>query len=502
MRAPSDFLILGGGTAGCVLADRLSGDGASVTLVEAGPDYGPALGGAWPADLLDPRTPSDSHDWYPGAEFSLSRARVIGGCSAHNACFVTIGDRGDYDEWADFAPGWDFDSMQSYLKRGRERIATRYQSEEEIPAWTEVVHLGAVEAGLPILEDFNDVDIPRGVGYLPCNINDGKRWSTVFAYLDPARDRDGLTVIGDALVDRLILDGERASGVVIFTDDGEAELAADFVILAAGAFGSPGILLRSGIGPRVDLRRLGIPVAVDRPGVGRNLLDHPGVNVVFGAAPELEVQLRSKDAGGQMCGAANMVRAASSNCGESTWDLHLVPWAARDTQNITGSEWRVSLSPYVMKPLSAGTVRLHSPAPDDPLGVDLGFLSDPDGADLEVLVDGMELVRRIATTDPFSQSVIGEAVPGPAIEGRVAIAGWLRESVRGYFHPVGSCRMGREEDPDAVVDGSGRVHGLENVYVCDASVMPTIPRANTNLTTIAVAERIGEGLVALDERRE
>ncbi|HXI96283.1 MAG TPA: GMC family oxidoreductase, partial [Candidatus Acidoferrum sp.] len=128
--------------------------------------------------------------------------------------------------------------------------------------------------------------------------------------------------------------------------------------------------------------------------------------------------------------------------------------------------------------------------------------SDPDGTDLAVLVDGVELVRRIATTDPFSKTVIGEAVPGPAIEGRDAIAAWLRRSIRGYFHPVGSCRMGREEDPDAVVDGSGRVHGLQNVYVCDASVMPTIPRANTNLTTIAVAERIGEGLVALDERRE
>jgi choline dehydrogenase len=427
---------------------------------------------------------------------------VIGGCSAHNACFVTIGDRGDYDEWAEFAPGWDFDSLRPYLDHGRKQIAARYRSEEEIPQWADVIKRAAVEAGLPPIADFNDVTIPEGVGHLPCNISDGKRWSTVFAYLDPARDREGLTVIGEALVDRMILDGGRASGVVVFTDDGETELPADFVILAAGAFGSPGILLRSGVGPSGDLRRLGIQVAVDRPGVGRNLLDHPGVNVVFGAGPELEVQLRSKDAGGQMCGAANMVRAASSNCGGGTWDLHLVPWAARDTQNITGSQWRVSLSPYVMKPLSAGTVRLRSPAPDDPLDVDLGFLSDPDGADLEVLVDGVELVRRIATTDAFSKSVTGEAVPGRAIEGRDAIAGWLRESIRGYFHPVGSCRMGRGEDPDAVVDGSGRVHGLANVYVCDASVMPTIPRANTNLTTIAVAERIGEGLVALDERRQ
>jgi choline dehydrogenase-like flavoprotein len=415
VRTRSDFLILGGGTAGCVLANRLSDGGATVTLVEAGPDYGPAEDGAWPADLLDPRAPSDSHDWYPDAEFSLSRARVIGGCSAHNACFVTIGDRGDYDEWAEFAPGWDFDSLRSYLDHGRGQIAARYQSGEEIPEWADVIERAAVEAGLPLLEDFNEVTIPEGVGYLPCNISDGKRWSTVFAYLDPARDREGLTVIGDALVDRVILDGARASGVVIFTDNGETELPANVVILAAGAFGSPGILLRSGIGPSDDLRRLGIQVAADRPGVGRNLLDHPGVNAVFGAAPELEAELRSKEASGRMCGAANMVRVASSNCGEGTWDLHLVPWTARDIQNLTGSEWRVSLSPYVMKPLSAGSVRLRSPAPDDPLEVDLGFLSDPDGIDLDVLVDGVELVRRIASTNAFSKSVTGEAVPGPAI---------------------------------------------------------------------------------------
>jgi choline dehydrogenase len=493
-RTSADFLILGGGTASCVLANRLSAGGATVTMVEAGPDYGPADSGSWPADLLDYRTPSSSHDWYPDAEFSLSRARVIGGCSAHNACFVTIGDRGDYDEWAEFAPGWDLDSIRPYLERGREQIATRQPTEEEIPDWSHVLHRAAQEAGLPALDDFNEITIPEGVGYLPCNVKDSTRWSTVFAYLDPVRDRGNLTVIGDALVDRLILDGDRAAGAVIVTPDGETELAAETVILGAGAFGSPGILLRSGVGPSGHLKAIGVEVALDRPGVGENLLDHSGVNMVWGATPEMGAELETKEAGGKMFGAANMVRAGSSKCSEASWDLHLVPWAAHDTEGITDADWRVQLSPYVMKPVSTGSVRLRSSAPDEPLDVDLGFLADPDGTDLEVLTDGVELVRRIAATELFSERVTKEAVPGPGVDDRAGIASFLRENVRGYFHPVGTCRMGLGDDPDAVVDGAGKVHGLENVYVCDASAMPTIPRANTNLTTIAVAERIAEGL--------
>src|SRR5262245_5410663 len=440
---PSDFLILGGGTAGCVLANRLSTAGATVTMVEAGPDYGPSDSGRWPTDLLDYRTPSNSHDWYPDAEFSLSRARGIGGCSAHNACFVTIGDQGDYDEWAGYAPGWDLDSVRPYLDRAWGEIATRDATDEERPPWSDVIKSAAQEAGLPTLEDFNDITIPEGVGYLPCNVKDSVRWSTPFAYLDPVRERDELTLIADALVDRVTLEGDRASGAVVVTSDGETLLDAGTVILGAGAFGSPGILLRSGVGPSEHLKAMGMGVVLDRSGVGANLLDHYGANMVWCATREMQADLEAREGKGKMLGAANMVRAASSRCREGSWDLHLVPWAARDTMDITDADWRVQLSPYVMKPVSAGSVRLRSQAPDEPLDVDLGFLADPDGVDLEVLTGGVELVRRIATTDSYSSSVTSEAVPGPGVDGREAIRAWLRENVRGYFHPVGTCRMGR-----------------------------------------------------------
>jgi choline dehydrogenase len=162
-----------------VLAARLSEDARrTVCLVEAGPDYGRFDGGSWPADLVDPREPSDSHDWYPGVEMSLSRARVIGGCSAHNAAFVVWGDRCDYDEWS--APGWDFDSIEPYLRRAEGTIGTRALGAEELGPWARAVRDAAPEAGLPCLEDLNDFSSREGAAYIPVNVKDFARWNTAF----------------------------------------------------------------------------------------------------------------------------------------------------------------------------------------------------------------------------------------------------------------------------------------------------------------------------------
>jgi choline dehydrogenase len=486
-----DIVILGGGTAGCVLGARLSEDGRrTVCLVEAGHDYGPFDGGPWPADLVDPRAPSDSHDWYPRAEMSLSRARVIGGCSAHNAAFVVWGDGRDYDEWA--APGWGFDSIEPYLRRAERMISTRPLSEDELGPWARAVCEAAPEAGIPVLDDLNDLSSPQGAAYIPVNVDGFARWNTAFAYLDGARARENLTVMGDALVDRVLLDGQRAGGAVVLVEGHAVALDANLVIVSAGAFGSPGVLMRSGIGPGDQLAELGIAVALDLPGVGANLQDHCGINVVFRASPELEGELGRQDAGGRMVGSGTIVRAASRACVKGSWDIHLVSWAARDTEGITGGEWRVQLSPYVMKPASTGAVRLRSPDPGEPLEIELGFLSDPDAADLAVVIDGVELVRRFAATEALGRLLAAEARPGPEQATRDRLASYVRDNVRGYFHGVGTCRIGAEGDPGAVVDATGAVQGLERLYVCDASIIPTVPRANTNLTTIAVAERIAE----------
>ena len=486
-----DVVILGGGTAGCVLAARLSENGRrTVCLVEAGPDYGPFNWDSWPADLVDPRAPSDSHDWYPEAEMSLSRARVIGGCSAHNAAFVVWGDRRDYDDWA--APGWGFDSIEPYLRQAEQTISTRPLRDEELGPWARAIREAAPEAGIPALDDLNDVSSPVGAAYIPVNVDRFARWNTAFAYLDGARTRENLTVIGDALVDRILLDGQHPHGAVVLVDGQAVELRANLVIVSAGAFGSPGILMRSGIGPGEQLAELGIGVALDLPGVGANLQDHCGINIVFRATPELGRELDRQDASGRMVGSGTIVRAASRGCVAGTWDIHLVSWAARDTEGITGGEWRVQLSPYVMKPASTGAVRLRSPDPQDPLEINLGFLSDPKAADVAVVVDGAEIVRQFAATEVLGRLLAAEARPGPEHATRDQLASYARDNVRGYFHGVGTCRIGAEADPGAVVDATGAVQGLERLYVCDASIIPTIPRANTNLTTIAVAERIAE----------
>ena len=486
-----DVLILGGGTAGCVLAARLSEDARrTVCLVEAGPDYGPFDAGAWPADLVDPRQPSSSHDWYPAAEMSLSRARVIGGCSSHNAAFVVWGDRRDHDEWG--AADWSFDAIEPYLRRAEQAIRTRPLEDEEIGPWARAVREAAPEAGVPVLDDFNDLSRPEGAAYPPVNAHRSARWNTAFAYLDDARGRGNLAVMGDALVDRVLVDGRRATGAVVLADGGPVELGAEIVILSAGAFGSPGVLLRSGIGRGERLAELGIPVVLDLPGVGENLQDHCGVNVVFRPVPELERALDRQHAGGRMLGSGTIVRAATPACPDGTWDLHLVSWSAPDTDGIAGGDWRVQLSPYVMKPASTGRVRLGSPDPREPLDLDLGFLRDSDGADVAVVVEGVRLVRRFAATKVLSSLLMSEARPGAREATDEELAAYVRDNVRGYFHAVGTCRMGSDHDAGAVVGADGAVQGLERLYVCDASIIPTIPRANTNLTTIALAERIAD----------
>jgi choline dehydrogenase len=308
-----------------------------------------------------------------------------------------------------------------------------------------------------------------GAGPFPVNAVGGVRWNAAFAYLDPARARPNLTIRGDTLVDRIRHDGGRATGFVLA---GGSELSARIAVVTAGAYGSPAVLLRSGIGPET-----GLPV-------GENLTDHPGVGAGWAPTDRLQDETAGYEREHPLFMAQVVVKAQSRSCPADSWDIHLFPATEPGKDELghpTGS-YELSAAVFALKPRSRGRVRLRDADPATPPVIEHGFLSDE--ADLDVLVDGLELLRSLMSSQAMSAYAGENLRPGrdPDLEP------YIRESVRGYFHPVGTCALG------SVVDQAGRVLGFDNLYVADASVMPTIPRANTNLSTLAVAEKIAAGL--------
>ena len=456
-----DTIVVGGGTAGCVLAARLSEDPErTVCLVEAGPDYGRYAEGRWPSDMLDARTLPMSHLWETEPDDrSASRARILGGCSAHNACLVVWGSRDDYDEWGD---GWTFAELEPYLRRAEASIRTRTDRTGDLSPFHRALLEAGPRIGLPRLEDLNDLDATIGIAPAPVNARQAVRWNTAFAYLDEARSRPNLRVVAETIVDRLEIAGGRVLGVV--SDTGR--LTADTVIVTAGAYGSPALLLRSGIGPYAQLSRLGVGVVEDLP-VGVGLADHPGIGIEWStAAAHVPKE-------GPVFATSLLVRARSDSCPTGTWDLHFLPWLEEADDG-----WRTSAVVYLLKPDSRGSVTLRSPDPRVPPAIDHGFLSEPN--DLGRLSSGVALVRTLA-----EQAGCGsELRPGD----HESLDTYLRREVRGIFHPTGTCAIG------TVVDTRGAVLGVEDLFVADASIMPTIPRANTNLSAIAIAERVADWL--------
>jgi choline dehydrogenase len=437
-----DVAVVGGGTAGCVLAARLSEDTQRrVCLVEAGPDYGPYTGGRWPADLLDARALAFSHSWETDREDrSQLRARVIGGCSAHNACVVLAGSPADYDEWGH---GWTYAEFEPYLRRARDTLETRVFERAELSPWHAA--FAQTAAGAIVHE---------------VNARETVRWHTGFAYLDPARARPNLTILADALADRVLLEAGRAVGVATSAGDVSAEI----VVLACGAYGSPGVLLRSGIEPET-----GLPV-------GQGLLDHVGVGFGFEPTDELQTEAAAFAAEHPVFMAQVTVPLRSTECPDDTWDLFGFP----AIEPVGHSSFEISAAVFAMKPRSRGSVRLAAHDPRAPLLIDHGFLEDD--ADAEVLAAGVDQLRALVQSPSIARYVAREVRPGP----RTSAVDHVRSAARGFFHPTGTCAIGR------VVDQGCRVLGYDGLVVADASVMPTIPRVNTNLTTAAIAERVAE----------
>ena len=510
-RRVHDVVIVGAGTAGCVLASRLTEDpDLSVLLLEAGP-RSRKLEIKIPAafsrlyrtevDWGDSTTPQTKLD---GREIVFPRGRMLGGSASMNAMMILRGQRADYDGWSSSGcPGWSWDDVEPLFARS----ARREFPLGELPdrhVLAEAFVRSAQAAGIAPAGDLNG-EVTEGVGVVPVSQRRGRRFSVVDGYLAQARRRPNLTIVTGAHVTKVLVDDRRAVGVAyrLVGEDVEAEaLASREVVLTAGAIGTPHLLQLSGIGPRELLESNGVAVVHESPGVGDHLLDH--------LANGLLVRTKGTETLASAQSVRNLVQWAvrgrgplTSNLGEAVAfvrsrtdvaapdiELVLAPVLFEDEGLKQPTEHGLTLAVVLLEPRSSGTVTLRSADPCVAPAIDPRYLSDPEGRDLATLVRGLRLAREVVAEEPLATFVEGELLPGEDATTDAELEAHVRNLSQTLYHPAGTCRMG--SDAEAVVDPELRLRGIDGLRVADASVMPKLPRGHTNWPTVMLAERASD----------